>query len=222
MPSLLYRAARYGYFTAQERLRPLLGEGFELDGRHYRYFYSHRGMTWRSERIVEVPLALEFLARHRGKRVLEVGNVMRQYGETGHTVVDKYERAPGVINEDAATFTAAPFDAILSISTLEHVGWDEPQREPGKVWRVIERLRGELLAPGGSLLVTTPWGWNRELDTLLAGGDLPFDRTSYLRRHDFLNRRWTQVAGTADLDGARYGYPFVGAAAVAVSRIGAG
>ena len=213
MPSLLYRAARYGYFTAQERLRPLLGEGFELDGRHYRYFYSHRGMTWRTERIVEVPLALEFLARHRGKRVLEVGNVMRQYGETGHTVVDKYERAPGVINEDAATFTAARFDAILSISTLEHVGYSEAPSAPDKFRLAVETIVS-WLAPEGRLVFTVPLGYNPAVGEYLASDPACVTSTRWMRRVT-IDNLWRQT-DREDALGARYDHPWPGGNAIAI------
>ncbi|MGH2877769.1 MAG: hypothetical protein ACRDLV_16070, partial [Solirubrobacteraceae bacterium] len=120
MPSLSQRAARWIYFRAQTQLRPrVLNDTFVLDGRRYPLFLHEAGMTWRSERIVEVPIGLEALdAAPDATRVLEIGNVLRQYRpDSRHTVVDRYERAPGVINEDAETFAGGPFDAIVSLST---------------------------------------------------------------------------------------------------------
>ena len=58
--------------------------------------------TWLNERAVEVALALDLLERHPGASVLEVGNVLGHYVPFEHTVVDKYEQAPGVLNEDVA------------------------------------------------------------------------------------------------------------------------
>jgi hypothetical protein len=38
-------------------------------------------------------------------------------------VLDKYEQAPGVINEDVVSFSPPQkYDLIVSVSTLEHVG----------------------------------------------------------------------------------------------------
>lgn len=45
---------------------------------------------------------------------------------------------------------------IISISTLEYVGWNEDPRDPGKVIRAIENLL-ELLSPSGKIIChTTP------------------------------------------------------------------
>jgi SAM-dependent methyltransferase len=111
---------------------------------------------------VEIPIALGFLGR--GRRVLEVGNVLRQYAPVpdGYTVVDKYERGAGVINRDVLDVTET-FDLIVSISTLEHIGLDEHPREPGKAAAAVSHLRS-LLAPGGAMLATWALCYNRDLD----------------------------------------------------------
>lgn len=203
--------------AAQTRLRPRLGDTFELDGRTYALFLHRAQRTWRSERIVEVAIAKALVADVAGKRILEIGAVLPQYLSTPHTVVDKYERAAGVINEDAETFTADPFDLIISLSTIEHVGWDETPRDPLKIPRTIDHLRS-LLTPGGTLTITVPHGYNRDLDDLLAADALPFDRVSYLKRLDAFNRRWVQI-DRSELAGVLYGYPFVGASAIAVATL---
>jgi SAM-dependent methyltransferase len=218
MPALTGRIAREGYATLQTKLRPLLHESFELDGRSYPYFFHRTHQTWRSERIVEVAIGRALLERFAGKRVLEIGAVLPQYVDGwNHVVVDKYEEMTGVINEDAETFTAPPFDAILSISTIEHIGWDETPPDPNKIARVIDHLR-DLLKPGGTLTVTIPHRWNRNLDSLLETDALPFDRVSYLRRLDTLNHRWRQVE-RSEAEELYYGYPYVGASAIAVATL---
>jgi hypothetical protein len=82
-----------------------------------------------------------------------VGNVLSHYFSVNHDVVDKYEKAEGVINRDIIDFhPSKEYDLIISISTLEHVGWDEDisdhkiLHDPSKILRAIENLRG-LLAP---------------------------------------------------------------------------
>ncbi|HAL04611.1 MAG TPA: hypothetical protein DCP58_05820, partial [Verrucomicrobiales bacterium] len=55
-------------------------------------FYHGYNMTWANERAVEVPIAREYLGRHTGQRVLEVGNVLSHYGDVDHVVLDKYEQ----------------------------------------------------------------------------------------------------------------------------------
>ena len=47
------------------------------------------------------------------------------------------------------------YDLIVSISTLEHVGWEGPHREPGKGLEAFRNLVS-LLAPGGVIVLTIP------------------------------------------------------------------
>jgi SAM-dependent methyltransferase len=189
---------------------------FEFDGQRYRYLYHRYGRTWMTERTVEVPIAWKALQKFAGKRVLEVGNVLSNYFATDHTIVDKYERAPRVINEDVVAFQDQQgFDFILSVSTLEHVGWDEPQEEPDKIPRAVQRLK-ELLQPGGELLLTLPLGYNPHLDRLLADGALGTTQNRYLRRVSG-NNRWVQ-ASWSEVRSARYDDPFDWANALAICQ----
>jgi hypothetical protein len=65
-------------------------------------------------------------------------------------VADKYEVSPGVINKDIVEFVPPQkYDLIVSISTLEHVGWNEQPREPTKLLRAIEHLRDRCLEWAG-------------------------------------------------------------------------
>jgi len=94
--------------------------------------------------------------QHPDERILEVGNVLAHYYPHQHDVLDKYEQAPGVMNGDVVDFRPGKlYDLIVSISTLEHVGWDEEPRDPLKFLRGVEHLT-TLLAPGGRMLVTLP------------------------------------------------------------------
>jgi cyclopropane fatty-acyl-phospholipid synthase-like methyltransferase len=52
-----------------------------------------------------------------------------------------------VINEDVVNFKSKKkYDLIVSISTLEHVGWDE---KPMKIPRAIENLKTLITPQGG-------------------------------------------------------------------------
>ncbi|MCA1705961.1 MAG: hypothetical protein LC808_22950 [Actinobacteria bacterium] len=156
--------------------------------------------TWRNERAVEIPLALAFLDQHPG-RVLEVGNVLANYRRSEHLVIDKYERSPGVINADVVDYqTPERFEAIVSVSTLEHVGWDEDVRDPRKIVRAIANLRS-LLMPYGRMLVTCTLSYNPYLDALIAGNDLDSVREIFLVR---ANGKWTESdRATAVAQGVR-------------------
>jgi SAM-dependent methyltransferase len=168
---------------------------FELDGRRYRYLYSRDKFTWLTERTVEVPVAQALVDTYPPDRVLEIGNVLSHYRPQRHTVVDKYEQAPGVLNRDVLDLgDLGRFDLIVAISTLEHVGWDESPRDPAKAQRAVEVLRS-LLVPGGRLAITVPVGYNTAFDAALRCGQVPLDRAVALRRAG--GTRWREVAPAA-------------------------
>lgn len=155
---------------------------FQFRGREYRYFFSKYNTTAINERCIEVPIIRQELLSNRGKRILEVGNVLSHYFPTSHDIVDKYERGTGVINEDICTYAPGKtFDLIISISTLEHVGYDESPRQPEAVLRAMENIRA-LLAPGGQAWITFPAGYNPFLKDYLEEGDIDFDESYGMKR----------------------------------------
>jgi len=157
---------------------------FILDGAHYHYFRHTYNRAFENERTVEVPIALAMITRARGKRILEIGNVLSHY-QSGldHDVLDKYEEAPGVINEDVITYCPLHrYDIIVSVSTMEHVGWDEDVKDPPRLLFGLRNLINYCLAPKGALLVTAPIGYNIYLDQWIRKGKLPFSKILYLER----------------------------------------
>ncbi|MCX7818863.1 MAG: class I SAM-dependent methyltransferase [Kiritimatiellae bacterium] len=213
LPSLAWKIAHRGAVWAWRRARG--APAFTLGGETYRHWVHPFILD--NERTVEIPIALRAVERRAGSRILEVGNVLGAYADFPHVVVDKYERAAGVVNEDIVNYRpGAPFDLILCISTLEHVGWDEVPREPGKVMRAFEAMCA-MLAPGGELLVTMPLGYNPEVDGLLAADRLQFDERRFLRRVSRDNR-W-QEAEWAEVSSAKFGEPYPCANAIVVGRV---
>lgn len=196
----------------------LLRRRFNFAERSYPYFIHAYLTTWRTERSIEIPLALDALDRHQGGRVLEIGNVLGHYGRGPHDVVDKYEHAEGVLNVDVLDYRpSASYDLVLAVSTLEHVGFDEPEpHDPHKPQRALEHL-ASLLVPGGELLVTLPLGYNPHADEALAAGRLRFDELGFLKRVS--SGTWRQVSA-GEVAAARYGkpYPFANAVAIGVRR----
>lgn len=175
---------------------------FQLESEEYPYLFHSYKCSWLTERAVEVPVVQRLVDRSQG-RVLEVGNVLSHYGEQEHLVVDKYEHAPGVLNRDVMDLDdLGPFDLIVAISTLEHVGWDEEPRRPGAAVESVAALHA-MLAPGGRLVLTHPVGYNPHLDAALRDGAVPLARVSALRRAG-RRTRWYQVppeeAWRADYD----------------------
>lgn len=166
---------------------------FTFRGERYTCFRHGYNATWSNERSVEVPLGRAFVQQFAGQRILEVGNVLTHYGPVSHDVLDKYERAPGVINADVIDFRPAQkYDLIVSISTLEHVGWDEEEPQiPERAVAAFDNLRRHCLAPGGTLMATVPLNFNPHMDRFLEEGRIVFDEIAHLQRGK--DGRWRQV-----------------------------
>ncbi|MBN1131167.1 MAG: hypothetical protein JXA71_19410 [Chitinispirillaceae bacterium] len=176
--NLFYTTFYFGIFLCY---RFLHRSRFTFKGAAYRYHYGWYNRTWLTERCVEIPLILAYLKKSRGA-VLEVGNVLSHYVRVKHTVVDKFEKRPGVQNDDIESFVAPmPFDLIISISTLEHVGFHDDVRDPEKVLRCIDHLSA-MLSKNGRFIFTVPLGLNSALDGYLRDGVIPCSWISYLSR----------------------------------------
>jgi SAM-dependent methyltransferase len=197
-------------------LRLVDRETFVFQGREYRYFNHPYNVTWGNERAVEVPIVRRAIEEDGTTRVLEVGNVLGHYFRHAYDVVDKYESGAGILNRDILDFRPhEPYDLIVSISTLEHVGFDEDDRDPEKIPRAVEHIR-TLLAPAGRAIVTLPLGYNAYLDELVTEGALGVDRESFLLR--FALREWREV-DKADFGRPAYGSPFPGANGLMIGMI---
>ncbi len=184
---------------------------FEFAGQTHPYYFHPYSLD--NERAVEVALARDFLRGQTGE-ILEVGNVLSHYFYFPHEVVDKYEIAPGVLNEDVVIFSPGKkYDCIVTLSTLEHVGWDEQPRDPPKIIRAIEHLKN-LLKEGGRLFVTMPLGYNPHVDELIRARQSGFPEVGYLVRISAGNR-WRE-AKWEEVQQAKYGTPFPCANAVFV------
>ncbi len=157
-------------------------ERFTFKQKSFECFWHPYNPTWRNERAVEIPIAKEMLKKYPATEVLEVGNVLSHYFPVQHMILDKYEQGRNVVNKDVVDFSSEkPFQLIVAISTIEHIGWDESPREKGKHRKAINHLRS-LLAPGGVLFVTAPIGQNHDLDADLAAGNLNFDEYYFYKR----------------------------------------
>ncbi len=189
---------------------------FEFSGAKYRYLYSKRNFTWESERQVEVPVILAEVRKSRSKRILEVGNVLSNYADVHHDVLDKYEVADGVINEDVVNFkTKRPYDLIVSISTLEHVGWDETPRERMKFVKAIDNLRKNL-SKKGKIVFTVPIGYNKDIDWLLFHKKIDFAEVHYLKR--ISKEMWIETTWE-NVKRSKCGYPYSNSNAIVVGTI---
>jgi len=157
-----------------------------------------------NERAIEVPIIWDIVKKSKGK-ILEVGNVLSHYYSVSHDIVDKYEKAKDVINQDIVDFRPSiTYDLIISISTLEHVGWDEIPREQGKILLALDNLKLNCLAPSGKMVITLPLGQNSELDNFLSEDKIDIGKQYYLKRISKFNE-WIEV-GWNDVKGIKYSF----------------
>lgn len=215
-------AAEIGDFGKAYLTYPFLRRRWEREplrfqGREVPYYRHHYNRAWRNERSVELALALDYLHGTAASRTLEIGNVLSHYVPVSHDILDKYEHSPGVLNEDIVDFApSTPYERVVSISTLEHVGWDERPREPAKVLRAYQSIR-QLVRPGGSILLTCPFGQNPHLDDYIHAGEIDFPIQVVLKRISDDNR-WVQTTAE-DVKGARYNAPYRNANALFIGIV---
>jgi len=162
---------------------------FNLDGERYYYFLNKYSGQHISERVVEIPFAIDFLKKnnYEEKKVLEVGNVLSHYIRFKHKIVDKYEKETYVDNADIVDFNPGEkYDIIISISTVEHIGYDEPIKEVGKSKRAIQKII-DLLNNNGIALITVPLVYNPEIDSIVRNEEIEFSKRYFLKRINRLN-----------------------------------
>ena len=188
---------------------------FKFQGRIYHYFCHKYNTSWKNERAVEVPIVWEKVKNCHGK-ILEVGNVLSHYHSVTHDVLDKYEKAKHVINQDVVDFHPTErYDMIVSISTIEHIGWDEIPKEPRKVLHAIKNLKSNCLAPKGIMIITAPLGHNPELDRTLKQGNTDLGKQCYLKRLTKENL-WKE-SDLDDVQNVKYDSPFPNANAIVIT-----
>jgi len=171
--------------------------------------YKPKGveLRWVNERIVEVPYAFRALSGlEPGATVLDVGStessVSLSLATLGYEVTAVDPRPNPLSHERLHVVAArieeweheAEFDAVVCLSTIEHVGtaaYGQPASDERLDLRAMARIRA-LTRPGGLLVLTTAVGtpsisesgrvYDREgLDELLAGWDVS-DLTLVQRR----------------------------------------
>jgi hypothetical protein len=168
---------------------------FTLRSRQLPYFQHSYNFTWMNERTVEVPIARAMMGGVQPREILEVGNVLSHYdAAASHTVVDKYEptRRSGCSRCDVLDFhPERKYRMVLSLSTLEHVGWDETPVQLEKAGLAILHLKS-LLAPDGFLFLTIPLGYHPTLEDLFFENRVPDADAAFLLRTSSANE-WAEV-----------------------------
>ena len=208
-----------------------------------------------TERCVEIPIAFEFLANLDKKdRILEVGNVLAYYENTlsehmgilRRKIVDKFENELGVDNEDLMNLRSAEkFDAVVCISTVEHIGQEEEpsgtygehieNRDLEAPLKAIAKIY-DLLDVDGKALITVPFGTLTDGDWYIQfsgqylaqlkkyGVPKEAIATNFLKQldrnpiWDKAQMLWAEVDGL-EVSDAEYNYPFPYSNAIAVIEL---
>jgi SAM-dependent methyltransferase len=185
-------------FTATYYNKFRSSETFLFQGKKYHYIFHRYCTTWKNERCAILPIAFDIIKEYqnRGKNVLEIGNVTSHLYPIVHDVVDKYEIADGVINEDVVNFQPPRrYDLIFSIVTMQHVGLHESPQDATKILKAMENLK-KILSPDGIILIIHGLGENKEMDELLKNGQLVFNERFYLKKvskYKWIEAKWDDV-----------------------------
>jgi len=219
-------------------------------------YYNRIKFNNPTERAVEISIAFDFIANLKNpQKILEIGNVLSHYenslseniGIRSRRIVDKFEVDLGVENQDLMSLPSAEkYDAIVSISSVEHVGQkDDPSGGYGE--QIEDRdLEGplkaiakiyDLLASDGKALITVPFGkltdaeWyiqfsQEYLDVLWKKYGIPKDAisASYLKLIDreTVDEKhymlWKEV-NALELSDSEYGWPWSQANGIAVIEL---
>ncbi|MFX1313706.1 MAG: SAM-dependent methyltransferase [Promethearchaeota archaeon] len=187
-------------------LKYMIPPSFEFQGKRYNYFHHKYNKTWKNERTIEIPIIREIVKNYRHKNILEVGNVLSHYFSFNHDILDKYEIQDDVINLDVVDYHPnKKYDLIISISTLEHVGWDETPKDPVKPIKALDNLKS-LLTPEGKIVITLPLGYNKNLDKLLKLDKIQFAEKFCLKRN-YERNKWKEV-NWGDLSYMKYNFHY--------------
>lgn len=191
---------------------------FIFNNHLYHYYYHLYNRTIASERIVEIPIAQHIMEIYQGKDILEMGNVLNHYFDQPHDVLDKYEKGKGVFNEDVVNFRSPKrYDLIISISTLEHVGFSYgEEHDSKKIPKAISNLK-RFLKPGGKFFVTLPIGYNQYLTKLILDKKTGFNKTYFMKRISYMND-WKQVDFTEIKNCASYDTLYANSSALFVGE----
>jgi len=146
------------------------------------YFNHWYNTTYVNERSIEIPIAVDFIRNHPPERILEIGNVLSHYFPFHHLVIDRYETGGNVKNIDIVRLQLGrQYERIVSISTMEHVGWDDRPQNPGKLSKSIGIIKDHL-TPDGKFLMTFPIGYNPVLDDTMDRHEIAFSEVYYYKK----------------------------------------
>lgn len=207
--SLLFSYYYYKYLRSLQK--------FIFQGKQYNYFLHKYNFAWANERTVEIPIILDLINKAKQAKILEVGNVLSHYCSVSHDILDRYEKGSKIINEDVVNYhPSKKYDLILSISTLEHVGWNEKPKEKTKMAKALKNLK-KMLSKKGKIIITLPIGYNPNVDKFLKENKICFSEKYYLKRVS-KNNIWEET-NWDNIKNLSYNYPFPNANGIFIGII---
>lgn len=204
------------YFYANSFMHFHRQRCFAYENNEYIWFFHPYNFTWDNERAVEIPIALREINSAGDQKILEVGNVLSHYVPVRWDVLDKFEKGGDIIAGDVVDFKPSEkYDLIISISTLEHVGFDDDIRDTGKIAEAVINLKRNCLKPGGRMLFTMPLGYNNGMDNLLFENKLGFDELHFMKRTS--RNSWREVSQD-QLGDTSYAATYIEASAIVIAE----
>jgi len=174
------------------------------------YFYHFYNKTYENERIIEIPIVLELIDQYKINDYYELGNVLVNYGIKGHPVIDKYDDNDNIIKQDIVTYKSLKkLNNLVSISTLEHIGWDEGEKNYSKVSLAFKNILNSLLLPGGFFIFTFPVGYNPYLDEYIKINKNKFYKLFSFKRINIKNE-WEETNFEICME-QKFNYPYINA-----------
>jgi len=197
---------------------------FKFRNKTYKYFYHPRSYTYFNERAVEIPIFKNILDKFDNQKILEVGSTLCYYISKKYNVVDKYDVSNNIMNKDILNYNPREkYDLIISISTLEHVGWDEDIYGKGKrikdpkiFIRLLKHLK-KLLSKNGVIIFSVPIGYNAYIDRCFRKKEYDFDKLYFLKRTSPFNT-WKE-AGYKEVKDLKHNNFFGYSRAIAIGVI---
>ncbi len=167
--------------------------------------YCMVGPHLEGERVIEIPIALEFLKLFDPGDVVEIGAVLPYHiAAVSHQIIDPYDPWPLSLRRDAEEVDVTG-KVVLSISTIEHIGkqeYGDHKKDPGKAMRVFDKIT----AQAADYLISFPVGYHKKFDQHVRLKTAVGDLTGFMfMRFNSIND-WTQISGLRWR--YRYNYPF--------------
>jgi hypothetical protein len=191
--SIVSRMLDYSFYNFYNRFTKVKNGTFEFADCKLPYFNHMYNSTWLNERQLEIPIFTHIINNTNSLNILEIGNTYNHYHAFEHDIIDKYEKGNNVINEDITFYkTDKKYDLIFSISTFEHIGYNE--NEPYDFEKVKDAIKNtvSMLNHNGLFVFSFALGWNNKLDEMIIKNQqIKIDKMLFYKR--YYHDNWLKV-----------------------------